>query len=113
MPELDRDKVAKDFHEVVNMTAAEIGRWLKTAQSRSVGFKGADGQAKESVGHASGRKIVAILAKGTSELSDADYQHMRKVVGYVKRHSAQPPANQVTSRWHYSLMNWGHDPLKS
>jgi hypothetical protein len=112
MAELDREKVRKDFHQVVNMTSVEIGRWLKTAESRAVGFKGADGDAKESVGHASGRKIAAILGKREVELTDADYQHMRKVVGFVKRHTAQPPANQVTSRWRYSLMNWGHDPLK-
>jgi hypothetical protein len=37
---------------------------------------------------------------------------MRKVVGYVRRHRAQEPANIATSRWRYSLMNWGHDPLK-
>ena len=37
---------------------------------------------------------------------------MRKVVGYVRRHRAQEPANIVTSRWRYALMNWGHDPLK-
>lgn len=113
MADIDRDRVSKDFHHAVNMTACEIGRWLKTAESRAVGFKGADGKARESVGHASGRKIVAILGKRAAELTDADYQHMRKVVGFVKRHSAQPPANQVTSRWRYSLMNWGHDPLKS
>ena len=95
------------------MTGAEIGRWLKTKESRAVGFKGADGKAKESVGHASGRRIVAILGKPKAELTDADYQHMRKVVGFVKRHSARPPTNMVTSRWRYSLMNWGHDPLKS
>jgi hypothetical protein len=38
---------------------------------------------------------------------------MRKVVGYVRRHLAQEPANPATSRWRYSLMNWGHDPLKA
>ena len=113
MPELDRRKVAEDFHGAVNMTAPEIERWLKTKESRAVGFKGADGKAKESVGHASGRRIAAILLKADEELTDADYQHMRKVVGFVKRHTARPPANTVTSRWRYSLMNWGHDPLKS
>jgi len=30
----------------------------------------------------------------------------------VARHKAQRPENIVTSRWRYSLMNWGHDPLK-
>jgi hypothetical protein len=113
MAELDREKVRKSFDEAVNMTASEISRWLKTRESRAVGFKGADGKAKESVGHASGRRIVAILTKPKGDLTDVDYQHMRKVVGFVKRHSARQPANMVTSRWRYSLMNWGHDPLKS
>jgi hypothetical protein len=45
-------------------------------------------------------------------LAPDDYAHMRKVVGFVKRHRAQQPANMVSSRWRYSLMNWGHDPLK-
>jgi hypothetical protein len=34
------------------------------------------------------------------------------VVGFIRRHLAQRPENEVTSRWRYSLMNWGHDPLK-
>ncbi|MDQ3074692.1 MAG: DUF3140 domain-containing protein [Pseudomonadota bacterium] len=110
MAELDRNKVAKDFDAAVNMTAAEIEQWLKTQDSRKVGFK-KDGKS-ESVGHASGARIATILRKRTAELSDDDYAHMRKVVGYVKRHSAQRPDNTVTSRWRYSLMNWGHDPIK-
>ena len=37
---------------------------------------------------------------------------MRKVTGYVHRHLAQGPRVDVEhSRWRYSLMNWGHDPL--
>ena len=38
---------------------------------------------------------------------------MRKVVGYVHRHLAQggPKEGVDESRWRYSLMNWGHDPL--
>jgi len=109
---MDKMQVRKDFAKAVNMTAAEIEDWLKTKESKAVGFKGADGTAKESVGHASGRRIVEILGKKTAELSDSDYAHMRKVVGYVHRHSAQRPANIYTSRWRYSLMNWGHDPTK-
>ena len=112
MTELDRDKVRRDFAAAVNMGAVELGSWLRTADSRKVGFKGEDGQAKESVGHASGRRIVRILGKDKAELTDDDYAHMRKVVGYVRRHLAQRPQNVVTSRWRYSLMNWGHDPLK-
>ena len=109
---LDRDKVSRDFDQAVNMTAAEIEKWLKTDESKKVGFKGADGTRSESIGHASGRRIVKILAKKRDDLSDDDYAHLRKVVGYVRRHSAQRPENIYTSRWRYSLMNWGHDPTK-
>jgi hypothetical protein len=109
---MDKSKIRRDFDEAVNMTAAELERWLQTEPSRKVGWKGRNGLAAESVGHASGRRILGILAKAATELSDADYAHMRKVVGYVRRHCAQRPQNIYTSRWRYSLMNWGHDPVK-
>lgn len=94
------------------MTASEIERWLKTDESKKVGSKGANGTRGESVGHASGRRIVDILDSPRGELTDDDYEHMRKVVGFVRRHRAQRPENIYTSRWRYSLMNWGHDPTK-
>jgi hypothetical protein len=107
--ELDREAVYRAFHEAVNMAPAELEAWLETAESRRVGFKRDGG---ESVGHASGRRIVAILRARKGSLSEDDYMHMRKVVGFVRRHRAQEPADMVASRWRYSLMNWGHDPLK-
>jgi hypothetical protein len=112
MATIDRSKVSRDFNIAVNMTAGEIEKWLRTEESRKVGFKGKDGSASESIGHASGRHIVRILRKQPDQLTDDDFAHMRKVVGYVRRHSAQQPANIHTSRWRYSLMNWGHDPTK-
>jgi hypothetical protein len=63
MAELDRAKVRRDFAGVVNMTADELQAWLESDDSRKVGWKGADGSAPESVGHASGRRIVLILRK--------------------------------------------------
>src|SRR5689334_4943110 len=72
----------------LNMTARELEKWLDTAESKSVGQKqGGD----ESKGHASGRHIVEILNAKRGDLTDADYAHMRKVVGYAKRHLAQRP----------------------
>jgi hypothetical protein len=66
----------------------------------------------ESTGHASGRRITEILRAKKGDLSDDDYGHMRKVVGYIRRHLAQRPSGDVPdTRWRYSLMNWGHDPL--
>jgi hypothetical protein len=112
MAELDRKTIYRDFREAVNMSAADLHAWLQSEESRKVGWKGKDGSAGESVGHVSGRKIVLLLRKKKNELDDEDYRHMRKVVGYVRRHLAQRPANTVTSPWRYSLMNWGHDPLQ-
>ena len=110
MPAPDRDKIYRDYRAAVNMAPAELEAWLETEESRRVGWK-ANPQA-ESVGHASGRRILALGRKRKAALTDEDYAHMRKVVGFVRRHTAQPPENRVTSRWRYSLMNWGHDPLK-
>ena len=110
MPALDRDKIHREFGEAVNMTPAELEAWLETEESREVGWKREPGA--ESVGHASGRRILAILRKRKVALDDSDYAHMRKAIGFAIRHLAQQPANPVTSRWRYSLMNWGHDPLK-
>ena len=93
------------------MTADELESWLQKPESRSVGWKGAAGAARESVGHVSGRRIVQILRTAAPDLREEDYVHMQKVVGYVRRHLAQEPTNTVTSRWRFSLMNWGHDPL--
>jgi len=109
-PPLDRTRVAAAFAEAVNMSAEELEAWLETPESLGVGQK-KDGAA-ESVGHASGRRIVRILRRPELELAEEDYVHMRKVAGFVRRHRAQEPADMVTSRWRYSLMNWGHDPLK-
>lgn len=104
--------IESEFEAAVNMSVGELEEWLGTEESKAVGWKGSMGERSESVGHASGRRIVRILQMPRSELSESDFAHMRTVVGFVRRHLAQRPDNQVTSRWRYSLMNWGHDPLK-
>ena len=99
------------FHEAVNMSPAQIEHWLKSAESKEVGFK--DSEGSESVGHQSGRRIVSLLHKKKGDYSAEDLAHMRKVVGYVHRHLAQRPAGDITETpWRYSLMNWGHDPAR-
>ena len=116
MADDDREQIYKDFNAAVNMPPAEIEKFLDTDESRRVGWKGEDGQGDgESVGHASGRRIVAIKRTKKADLTDEDYAHMKKVVGYVHRHMAQggPAGGKEHSNWRYSLMNWGHDPLKS
>lgn len=103
------EQVVEEFGEAVNMSAGELEDWLGTDESKEVGQK--DGG--ESKGHQSGRRIVEILKKNESDYTDDDVDHMRRVVSYVHRHQAQRPDGDVEdSRWRYSLLNWGHDPLK-
>ena len=108
MSAIDRRRVLADFRELVTMSADELEAWLETPESQAVGQKKDGG---ESVGHASGRRIAAILRRPEEELDESDLAHMRKTIGFIRRHRAQEPANMVTSRWRWSLMNWGHDPL--
>lgn len=111
--EQERLEIRKDFAEVVNMAPQALERWLSTRESREVGWGKDDGG--ESVGHESGRRIVDIRRKRQDELDADDYAHMKKVIGYVRRHLAQggPDEDVEHSRWRYSLKNWGHDPLAS
>ncbi|GAA1693018.1 DUF3140 domain-containing protein [Microcella alkalica] len=105
----ERDDAYGGFHEAVNMTPAELERWLETEESRAVGDSSSGG---ESAGHRSGRRVVQILRTRKGELRSADHGHMREVVGYIRRHLAQRPDGDVTTTpWRYSHMNWGHDPL--
>lgn len=108
MSAIDRRLILADFRRLVNMSAEELAAWLDTPESLAVGQKKHGG---ESVGHASGRRIVSILRTPEDELDDSELAHMRKTIGFIRRHRAQEPANMVTSRWRWSLMNWGHDPL--
>jgi hypothetical protein len=106
----DRQQTMDEFGELVNMTPKELEGWLQTDESRSVGQSVGGGEPK---GHQSGRRIVEIRRKKKSDYTDGDIEHIKRVNGYVKRHLGQGPKNDVeNSKWRYSLMNCGHDPLK-
>lgn len=106
----EQQETLKDFQEAVNMDATEIKQWLKTDESNSVGQKDKKGKIK---GRKSGKKIIKILKKDSSDYNKKDFKHMNKVVGYIHRHLAQKPSGDVEETpWRYSLMNWGCDPLK-
>jgi Protein of unknown function (DUF3140) len=104
------EQVVREFDEAVNMTRKELEEWLQTDESKSVGQSDGGGESK---GHESGRKILQILDKNKTDYSSDDIDHMRRVVSYVHRHESQKPEGEVKdSNWRYSLLNWGHDPLK-
>lgn len=106
-----QDEIWAEWSDLVNMTPQALERWLQTEESRSVGDTSGEG---ESTGHKSGRRIVQIMATDRDDLTGDQWEHMAKVTGYIKRHKAQggPEKDARHSRWRYSLMNWGHDPLK-
>ncbi|MDG5751641.1 DUF3140 domain-containing protein [Qipengyuania sp. XHP0211] len=109
MDDHKKDEVYSDFTDCVNMQPKELEEWLETEESKSVG----DNDSGESTGHRSGRRIVEIKRTKKGDLTDSQYEHMQKVVGYVHRHTAQKPSGDIEeSDWRYSLMNWGHDPCK-
>ena len=107
-----------DLREAVTMTPQQLEDWLETDESRSVGMT-PSGQKKDSPGgqeakgHESGRMIVELLRTSRDEWTAADVAQARRTVAYVDRHTAQggPDSDVETSRWRYSLMNWGHDLL--
>jgi len=106
---VDDEETWRSFRDEVNMSPRQLEDWLGTDESKQAGQHDGGG---ESVGHESGRRIVEILRTRRADLSDDDYRHMRKVVGYIHRHRAQQPSGDVTDTpWRHSLMNWGHDPL--
>ncbi|WP_419803206.1 DUF3140 domain-containing protein [Mucilaginibacter sp.] len=98
------------FEDLVNMSASEIEKWLKTDESKAVGQDSGDG---ESIGRKSAKHIVQILKMKKQDLNEDDFHHIHKVISYISRHSAQRPHGDVSKTdWLYSLKNWGHDPQK-
>lgn len=107
----ERKVVIAKFKEAVNMTPKQLESWLETTESQEVGQK--HDEHDESTGHKSGRCIVELLHKKQSDYTEDDLSQMRRVISYVHRHLAQRPSGDIEhTRWRYSLMNWGHDPLK-
>jgi hypothetical protein len=112
MPELmeraaskSRDEIWHDFHEVVNMTPAEIDTRLGPPSAMSWGRE--QDQA--------GRRLIKLLGKRKAELDEDDYWYMRQVVEHVQRRRAQgkPGDDCEDSSWREQLMELGHDPLKA
>ncbi len=109
MDDSEKDETYDEFYDCVNMQPKELEEWLETEESKSVG----DSESGESTGHKSGRRIVEIKRTNKDDLTDDQWDHMKKVVGYVHRHKTQKPSGDIEdSDWRYSLMNWGHDPCK-
>ena len=63
------DEVIQEFNEVVNMTASELEKWLKSDDSNRAGWPKED-ENGETVGHHRGRKLVATLKENPKKDPD-------------------------------------------
>ncbi|GGP94391.1 DUF3140 domain-containing protein [Streptomyces roseolilacinus] len=97
-----------EFHTVVNMTSRELQEWLST---------GAAGEETEELpdraGPHTGRRVLEILGKRRTDLTEDDVAVMRRVCDVVRSQrdpDLEPKAGGTA--WRHGLMNIGHDPLK-
>ncbi|AAZ54929.1 DUF3140 domain-containing protein [Thermobifida fusca] len=100
------DRLWTRFHELVNMNGNELRSWLLTEASNPEGF----------TSHPSlnideeGRKIIHVLTKRRTDLTDEDVDTMQTVVDEVSLLLQNPRPDD--DEWRHALMTLGHDPLK-
>ncbi|MDQ4086317.1 MAG: DUF3140 domain-containing protein [Actinomycetota bacterium] len=102
------EELWEDFHRVVNMSSRELEEWLRT--------RSADPETEElpdQAGTETGQRVVHILGKRRTDLTEDDARVMQKVVDRVlaeRREDLEPTAGEA--HWRHRLMSMGHDPLK-
>ncbi|GAA4931809.1 DUF3140 domain-containing protein [Streptomyces coeruleoprunus] len=97
-----------EFHTVVNMTSRELQEWLTT---QAAGEE--TEELPDQAGPRTGRRVLEILGKRRTDLTDDDVAVMRRVCDIVRTQrdpDLEPKAGG--SDWRHGLMNIGHDPLK-
>lgn len=110
MAPLNASDLLGQWRRAVNATPEALEEWLTTPQSASVGSRPTG--ALHSVGQLAGLRTVPLLEIPPQEWNEADWAHVRRTVGFVRRHRAQWPRGDLRARrWTHALRNWGHDPL--
>jgi hypothetical protein len=105
----DVDRLWQEFHDLVNVTSAQLQAWLMTEAASGDGALSDESRA---VGDEPGRRILAVLAKRKSDLTGADLDAMQDVVGRIRGLLARRPAGGASDdAWRHALLDLGHDPL--
>ncbi|MFF9631876.1 DUF3140 domain-containing protein [Streptomyces fradiae] len=97
-----------EFHAAVNMTSREPQEWLSTTAAHEE-----TEELPDRAGPRTGRRVLEILGKRRTDLTEDDVAVMRRVCGVVR--SQRDPDMEPTAGgadWRHGLMNIGHDPLK-
>ncbi|MER6275191.1 DUF3140 domain-containing protein [Streptomyces sp900105245] len=109
---LELDALWTDFHRVVNMTSAELAAWLKVRDAAEE-----TEPLPEQAGTPTGQRVLAILQKRRTDLTDDDVRVMYEVVDTVgdlvdMEDEPDPETAPEDTRRRHRLMTLGHDPLK-
>ncbi len=106
-----KDQVYAEFRELVNMGAGELGKWLYSKESKLVDTEPIETDISARKG---GDRTIKILRKKRFELTKTNYEHMERTIAYIAKKLTERPEGDISeSIWRYSLMSWGHDPLKA
>ena len=106
----DVEVLWQEFHELVNVTSAQLQAWLMTAAADE---QGAVDDVSGTVGEDPGRQVAAILAKRKVDLTDHDIQAMDDVVERIRDLlDRRPPDGASNDAWRHALLSLGHDPLR-
>jgi len=102
------DALWEEFHQVVNMSSLELQEWLHV---RSVDEDTL--HLNDRTGTVTGHRVVQILGKRRTDLTEDDVRVMRTVVEMIRARRGpefEPTAGRTS--WRQRLMTLGHDPLK-
>lgn len=102
------DTLWENFHRVVNMTSRELRDWL------AVEGAGETTEAlPDQAGSQLGRRVLDILGKRRSDVTDDDVEVMQRVVDkVVGKRGVELDAPIDDDKERRRLMDIGHDPLK-
>lgn len=102
------DDLWNEFHELVNMSSAELRQWLATedAGEQSEGYP-------DQAGSPTGQAVADILGKRRTDLTEDDVETMDRVVQVIRSmRGDEPEPTAGDADWRHQLMSIGHDPLK-
>ena len=105
---LELDALWAEFHSVVNMTSEELSAWLTTADEADDG-----GAPPADADSATGERVLAILRKRRTDLTDEDIRVMYEVVDAVEEEGDGSSPSGDGRRSRNRLMRMGHDPLRA
>lgn len=102
------DELWEEFHSAVNMTSRELSDFLRLQAADE-----ATEPLPDRAGTSLGRRVLGVLGKRRTDLTDEDVQAMEKTVRLIAEQRGQEPEPTAgDDHWRHRLMALGHDPLK-